>query len=517
MPFISGIKEKYPAELLENRLTIEGNVVASIMKDLVYLDEIRFTSKDFISKDGHFLFSLAKYIRDKGYSVFDEVAVRSTCSESVLEKLDSIGGFDTIQHMIDVIDTKNFDVYVDTFQRENIILRLHREGFALMNETNTKQGKIKLFELFRKMTAEQVLDWYDAKLSEMPTLSSSLILEDEYLDFDDGFLDSCAEGVENGVPFTEFGTNVEGDTINCYPFLSRQINGLIHGGLTIMSGFSSAGKSTWVIAMIMGLIHAGEKCIIITNEEKIKAFKSKFLVWLLARYNRYFDMTKKDLLSGNITDEDRKQIEKARKHFRENYDKCIRIVSIADADINAVKKLVRDAALKDGYSAFFYDTFKIAEGDMDSARSDLAVVRDTRELHKLARKYDMIGICAMQLAERYKGRLFLTAEVLSNSKQTKEQAENMFMMRPMINTIELDPKSKFFCKPFRRVQKGNGKWEDIDYDLDPTKTYRILFVEKARCGENSGDNGKAYVYQFNGNFALFKEVCQCRPVHGEIK
>ena len=516
MPFISGVKDKYPAELLENRLTIEGNVVASIMKDLLLLDEIKITSKDFISKDGHFLFSLAKTIRDKGYTVFDEVAVKSSCSESLYEKLDSIGGFETIQHMIDVIDSQNFNVYIDTFYRENIILRLHREGFSLFVDTDTKQGKMKVYELFRKMTAEQVIDWYDAKLSELPTVSSSLVLEDEYLDFDDEFLESCAEGVENGVPFGDFGTNVEGDTINCYPFLSGQINGLIHGGLSIMSGFSSAGKSTWVIAMIMALVKAGEKCIIITNEEKIKAFKSKMLVWLLARYNRYFDLTKKKLLSGDISDRDRIEINKARKYFRDNYSKCIRIVSIADADINAVKKLVREAALKDGYTAFFYDTFKISEGDMDAARTDLMVVRDTRELHKLARKYDMIGICAMQLGERFKGRLFLTAEVLSNSKQTKEQAENMFMMRPMINSIELDSKSKYFCKPFRAVKK-DGKWIEEDYHLDPTKTYRILFVEKARCGENSGDNGKAYVYQFNGNFALFKEVCQCRPVHGEIK
>lgn len=516
MPFISGVKDKYPAELLENRLTIEGNVVASIMKDLLLLDEIKITSKDFISKDGHFLFSLAKSIRDKGYAVFDEVAVKSSCSEAVYEKLESVGGFETVRHMIDVIDTQNFNVYIDTFYRENIILRLHREGFPLLKDTDTKQGKMKIYELFRKMTAEQVIDWYDAKLSEMPITSTSLVLEDEYLDFDDEFLDSCSEGEENGVPFTDFGDDINGDTINCYPFLSGQINGLIHGGLSIMSGFSSAGKSTWVIAMIMALVKAGEKCIIITNEEKIKAFKSKMLVWLLARYNRYFNLTKKKLLSGDITDEDRVEIHKARKYFRDNYNKCIRIVSIADADMGVVKQLVRDAALKDGFTAFFYDTFKISEGDMDAARTDLMVVRDTRELHKLARKYDMIGICAMQLGERYKGRLFLTAEVLSNSKQTKEQAENMFMMRPMINSIELDSKSKYFCKPFRAVKK-DGKWIEEDYHLDPTKTYRILFVEKARCGENSGDNGKAYVYQFNGNFALFKEVCQCRPVHGEIK
>ena len=46
----------------------------------------------------------------------------------------------------------------------------------------------------------------------------------------------------------------------------------------MMGGFSSTGKSTWLIAVILALLNQGEKIILISNEEEIKKYKIKLLV-----------------------------------------------------------------------------------------------------------------------------------------------------------------------------------------------------------------------------------------------
>ena len=80
--FLTGVEDKYDKRLLEGRLTIEGNVIACIYSDPLILDEIELTRKDFITSDGSFYFQLAKRLRKNGYSVFDEVTILSSTSES---------------------------------------------------------------------------------------------------------------------------------------------------------------------------------------------------------------------------------------------------------------------------------------------------------------------------------------------------------------------------------------------------------------------------------------------------
>ena len=70
--FIPGIVEKYPEELLENRLTTEGNVVGTILGDLTLLDDVVLQSSDFVTKDGRFLFGLCKTLREKHYTLIEE-------------------------------------------------------------------------------------------------------------------------------------------------------------------------------------------------------------------------------------------------------------------------------------------------------------------------------------------------------------------------------------------------------------------------------------------------------------
>lgn len=462
-----------------------------------------------------FYFSLAKQLRKQGYTVFDEVSILSSISENILEAFQERGGFESIKNLTSIVNDKNADIYIDNLYRENIILRLYGDGFNLFTEVDWDGKKKRPLDIFRKMSSENITDWYEAKICDYEKGKSSAVLEEEMLDFDDEFIESCELGEENGTPFEIAGTDVNGEDINCYPFLSRQISGLIHGTMSMIGGFSSAGKSTWLIGLIMGLLSSDEKVIIISNEENIKKYKIKFMIWLLAKRNRFYGLTKKKMMAGSLSVEDKKQLKYVQKYWRDNYKNKLKLVTINDSDFRIAKKKIREAAIKWGASAFVVDTFKIQMSDMENARQDLALVRDSRDLQKLAAKYDMIGLAAVQLAERERARLFLDSSVLSNSKQIKEILENLFLMRPVFSE-ELDPQSKRYCRPFQ-YKKVNDKWVEEEYTPDISATWRMLFVEKNRNGNNTSDTGIAYLLKFAGDFAVFRETAMCRPRHGKLE
>ena len=482
---------------------------------MLLLDDLDLKKEDFITNDGRFYFGMLTQLRKKGFYSLDEVTILSNMNDEVIERYEACGGWESIQHQIDIINDKNFDTYIDILYRENIMLHMVDDGIDLLHAVDVNGKKVVLLKLFRKMDADSVQDWWDARITSYGTGYSSKVLEEEEIDFDDEFIDNCKEGLENGVPFDIAGYDINGEEMNCFPFLSRQINGILEGTTTMMGGYSSAGKSTWWITVLMALLHYDRKILIISNEENIKKFKIKFMVWLLGKRNRYFKLTKKKMTSGDISTESRKQLTDVQKYWRENYKGKVKFITIADADMSLVKKKIRENVLRYGYDTVLYDTFKIQGGDISSARQDLSLVRDSRELDKLAKKYNIIMLASVQLAEYTKGKLFLDASILSNAKQIKEQLENLFLMRT-VYTEELDEKSKYYCHPFR-LKKVNDKWIEEEYKPDTSAVWRMVFTEKCRTGANSSDNGCAYLLKYDGDHCIFRETCQCRPKHGEIK
>lgn len=486
-----------------------------MFKDMLLLDDLELKKEDFITNDGRFYFGLLTQLRKKGFYSLDEITILSNMNDEVIERYEACGGWESIQHQIDIINDKNFDTYIDILYRENIMLHMYDDGIDLLHTVDVNGKKVVLLKLFRKMDADSVQDWWDARIASYGTGYSSKILEEEEIDFDDEFIDNCEEGLENGVPFDIAGYDVNGEEINCFPFLTRQTMGLLEGTLTMLAGFSSAGKSTWFVTVIMALLFHGRKVLIISNEERVKKFKAKFMVWLLGKRNRYFKLSKSKFLSGDINEESRKQLADVQKFWRENYKGKLKFISIADADMSVVKKKIRENALRYGYDTVLYDTFKIQEKDFSGQRQDLALVRDSRELDKIGKKYNLIMLASVQLAEYMRGKLFLDSSVLSNSKQIKEILEGLFLMRTVYDE-ELDEKSKYYCHPFR-LKKVDDKWIEEEYKPDRNAVWRILFVEKTRNGRNSSDTGVAYLLKYDGDHCIFREVAQCRPKHGEIR
>lgn len=512
--FISGAYEKFGDQILDGRISVEGNLIACLSKDITLFDDCSLNSNQFLSKDGRFYFGLLNDLRKKGFNNIDEITILSNSKKEVIDVFKEKGGFEELSNMMSIVSLDNFETYLDIFYRENLICDLYEDGFPLLKEVTVKNKKIILLKLLRKMKSSQVIDYFDSRLSSYNLGENSEIIEEEDVFFDDNWINKKEEAEDLGVSYGSCGIDKNGDEINGFKFLSNQTMGFHKGTLSMIGGFSSVGKSTLTITMIMALLSQGEKFIIVSNEERVSKLKDKIIMWLLARYNRYFSLTRNKLNSGELNDRDKKEIAIAMKYWNENFKGKLKYVSISSNDISLIKKKIRKAHLKEGFTGFLLDTFKLNDDSFSGERQDLSLVRDSRELHNLANKYNLIGICTCQCGERFKGTLTMNANVLAGSKQVKEVVEQLFLCRSVYQE-ELNPNSKFFLNPFQH-KLVNGKWEEEKYVIDPEKIYIVLFVEKNRNGLDTPNSGISYLFEFQGQYSVFKEVAKCRVVHGII-
>lgn len=506
----------YPDAFLEGRIKIEESVIGCIYQDPLRIDDTKkvLNPDSFLSRECKSFFNVCSKVRAKGFSTIDTNSIYSVLDSKTISIFERIEGFKKLKNFAKGVNLANWDIILDDLVRENTFCHLYDMNIDCSLPIKWNGEEIIPLDVFRDQRTEDLLAFWDAKLTEIPTATSSKVVEKGSIEFDDEWLASLQEGIENGDPFEKSFQREDGSFVECYPMLSKSISGLLPGTTTMLGAYSSVGKSTWWVGVIMALLASGKKVLVISNEEPMSKLKQKVFVWISKNIFDY-DLTKKHLIAGQFTEEDRKVLNDVRRFWNQKeLSQNLLYIFMNDPDIGLITKNIREYALKEGIDAVLYDTFKIQASDMNAKRQDLALVRDSRTLDVLAKKYRLIMMCSVQLAEHMRGKLWLDSSCLSNSKQIKEQLENLFLIRNAYEE-EIDGSSKYHLRPFKR-ELVDGIWESTEIQLDPSKTYKVLFIEKSRSGANSSDSGTAILLEFDGDHATFKEVCRCRPKHGSI-
>ena len=293
--------------------------------------------------------------------------------------------------------------------------------------------------------------------------------------------------------------------------MSSNILGLKRGTLSAFSGHSGTGKSTYMVGIIMSLIERGEKVLIVNNEMGAKDIKTLFLVWLLSRYFNYWKLPKRKIMSGIFTEEDMLMIKRARELWKEKYASKVRVVTLSDADSPLTCQIIKKYILREGFTTFVVDTFKLDVSDNKNDAFWMKLIVDSRNLEAITKRYNIIGIITIQLAANSLNRLWMDSNCLSNSKGVKEILSNLIMMRKVFPE-ELTEGSPYYIHPFRSKQdEKTGEWIEEPYTADPTNVWRIMFIDKSRSGADSSDTGVAYLVRYNGDFCSFYETAKCRP------
>lgn len=512
--FVKGVESRFPKEILKDSIMIEGNVCACLLQNLTYFDDCGLDSKSFLTSDGKFLFGLGRMLRDKSYVNCDEVSVLSNISENEAFKnrFEEIG-WKSIQNMMDCVDIRNWDAYLDALNKRNIMCQLSQSGYNLIDPILLKNAKrIEPYKLFEKYTANEVLDFYENKISTLAiNTNSTAIVEQGYIEFDDAFIEHLQNSEEIGVSIGDMGTDVTGKTISTFKFMDNEILGLKNGTLSCLAAHSGTGKTTACATFLYSLIAKNQKIVIVSNEAQLNDMKLCFLELTLTRCLNYWKLPKKKLISGlNFTDEDRKKIKEAQQFWKERYAKSIKMVVLSDMKINLVCNIIKKHILAGGCTAFLVDTFKLSGSSDDSSDQFwLQLVNDSRRLASLALQYQAIGLLTMQLALSTVNRCWLSADCLSNSKGCKEIFSNLIMMRKLAD-CELDPTSPYFVHPFRSKQKDDGTWYEEPYEPNRAKVFRYVAIDKSRRGPDTNDTGVGYLWRMDGDFCGFYETCKCR-------
>lgn len=515
--FLSGTYEKYPEMLLKNRIQIEGNVIGVLWADPMLISDYNLKANEFVTRDGRFFYSIAKTLREEHHlNEFDEAAVMTHLKPELIERLNERGGYSSIRNIMDVSNTKNAPIYIDALNKANLFMKLYASGFPVTSEIDDGKGnKVIPVEHCKNFDCQGVSDWFDAllvKLSKDDVCNSKVIMEKSDFTITTESLDNLKQGQLVGTGFGYIGdNNVNGDPIRVFPWLDSEVCSLRHKTTTALCGYSSTGKSMLLCEIILALVSNGEKVCIISNEMDDVPYMLNFLSFLAYRKFRYPYLTRTKLQTGDLSDEDNEMLEKVRVYFNENFAKEIVFYQITDSDIQLVKRKLKHAVLELGCTVFWYDTMKADISDYNKDQpSYLSLIRDSREIDAMAKKYDLIAIVSLQISSATKGRAWIDEGTISQSKQIIEVMENCWMLRNCYGDQELKPDGRYYLNPFQRKKK-DGKWIKEPYPIDPNANYKVLFITKNRAGSNSESTGECLLLKADTHISTFHEEAWCTP------
>lgn len=479
----------YPEKLVQTRDIVECNLIFALYKDTSLYNDYKIKldeeDGDIRTVDGMFYYSLGLQMYKLGFQNFDNTSIYTFIQDNPVLKdgFESRGGYKTIEEIKSIINVENIEAYYDELVKNNMLLRLYEKGFDV----------IKDLDKFKKMTSEEVYDWFEYHLNNI-SINSGNNIKIETLEIDDDFIKECNSGESKGIDY--------GKVCHILNYLTL---GLPLGDLYLLGGHSGIGKSSFVFGnIILPVADNGVKCCIISNEQKSKDFKTMLLSTVLVKELKYYDLTRKKIKLGNFTPEQLEMINKAKEIIKQKYG-SIKFAKLFDYNMAKVKKIIKKLA-KQGYQLFLYDTFKsesLVDGDWKQ------IVEDSKQLFQIASKENVCIIPTYQLALHTLNKRYLDASCLSNAKQIKEVCSEMVYLRPIWEDEHSG--EKYDIKPFNWKKDSSGKYTKIKelFSIDKDKKYLIAFLDKSRADET----GQTILYEFNGRYNVWREKGLCTVIH----
>lgn len=520
--------------LLQNRGDIEGLVISCLLQDMSLIADIPLTDKDFKFPKNKFFFSLVREL-SKRYKEIDEVTTAAFVgtSPSLKESYKKNGGWESIQNAIRLGNVKNFDKYTDDLEKSNLLFRLEERGFNIEKEINVEGNLVKPIDLFPSMTANQVYNFYEMLLADtsINSLGDEIVLEDlhftdkEIYNLNNQILDNSAsygitlrwkddDGVERYIP--------------SFKMLDSKTNGYSHSnGVHIIGGHSGTGKTTIITNIAMGLVESGCKCLIVSNEQQSLYFKSILLVYVCHQVYKCYSIDRQKIAKCDLTEEEKSVFMKANEFIKNKYKDNLKFISVNEFNVEKICKVAKKLNLAEEYDTLILDTFKPEQANSGNSHGEMN--ENARELDKFGRQMGMRVILPSQCRTSNEGKVsYMTSAELASSKQIKEVAASIILVRKVIDD-ELDPsKERLFLKPYkwgvnRSTGRAEKKYLDIidssksedksrEFDnnvIDRNKHHILVFLNKNRSGEDD----LVWIYEIDGRSGKVSEKANCDHVY----
>lgn len=466
-----------PNELLEKRNIIECNFVFSLYKNMDEIGNYKnvVNGEDIFTTDGMFYYKLITDMNKAGYSVADHISIVEYLEDKITmkNKFEEYGGYKTIQDITSLISESNLEPYYDELVKNNLLIRLYKAGFPVMN----KIGK------FKEMSSEEVYDYYEFQLSNISVDKIEKIK-----------VDDLSSGYDEWIERANSAKNV-GFKIGS-KLLDYQMAGIHKGCLTLYLGGIGQGKSSSSVSLfLLPAIETGNDVTILCNEQTADEYRSMIIsAVLFGKVGNVKGMNRMSITLGNFDDYKKNKLKEAAQWIEKQPGK-IKFVELADYNAINVKKIITKQS-KLGCSYFFFDVLKNMNDASDKAWAELSDV--AKMLSILAKNLDVAIIASAQLASDSMNRKYLDLTAVGKSRAISECATAVLGFRPIMNN-EIDK-----IKPWQWKKNPDGSDSKIkvEYDLKPENHYILMFVMKNRWGNVNPQ----IVLEFNQSFNTIKDI-----------
>lgn len=508
--------------LLKNREMLEKVCLGAFLKNLSFYREYKVSIKDFGYEDIVFFFSLGRAMSEK-YQELDESTVLSFVSNSkkTLKEYERFGGWETVKEVMGLSNVNNIDAYIDELAKNNLLMNLAENGFNVTGEILYNGKTIDLQERFNDMSARQVELFYEGLLSKssVESICESVKWENIILTKEDR--EKLKEGEHAGVPYdimfsyTEKEVGLSNDEtekfIYSLPTLSRITNGLHNGGgNTQILAHSNVGKSSITFFnFLLPLIFRGERAVCVLNEQDRLYFSCMLYSFIASNVFKYYKLTRQKIKNGSFTEDEEKLMDKINDFLlRRGFFDNLEFVVMEEFNVDEIMRICKPKICHQGVTAILIDTFKAEDSSANNYTG--MMTEAVKKLDAYGNKLQVKILLTQQLTSGTEMQnAYLTSSEISECKSVKTVSDILFLMRKVVNELELDKDNKeYFLKPYKLINEM-GKWKKryITFSDDEIKNnyYRLIFVNKNRHG--TADD--IILVRFDGLTGRFIEIGQC--------
>ena len=513
---------------MEERIATESLILGCIYQDLTLIADINLKPSDFSNPRVAFYYELAGNLV-KNIKNLSELAVESyITSNGLSSKYEQYGGYESITNLQKLGDKSDFMAYVDDLKKHILVENLkEKRGFDVYKEVTYNGTKLVPADLLPISTAYDFHNFIQLIFNDIEVELDRKDLNYENLSFTLEELKEKLEGkITDSSRFDVF-LDWEDDEGNYkymknFKLLDETLGGIqIANGTHIVGATSGTGKTTFCLNLALSLITTSdENILIISNEQQSLYYKNLLMSMICQVVFKQYSLTRKKITRNQFTDEEKKVLIKANKFISEKFDKKLRFLSVPTFNSESICAIIKREKLKNNVGFIILDTFKF-EGGSASSSNNIAIelVETSRAIDHIATEYKVGVITPVQLLVSQDKVSYLTSSALSNSKQIKETANSVLLMR-RVRPFELDKDdSKHFLKPFRWEKQSNGyvkkymriidssnnladKNKRFDKDvIDKSQQHILLRIDKNRNGESD----IMILFEIDGASGLLRE------------
>lgn len=471
-----------------------------------YYPEERITRQMFQNKVWGFYFGLGRAMYNNKILLFDDISIMKAVEDlNVQKKFDEYGAFETVSEIMEEVEGRedNLESYYRNVKKYSLLNDLYH---LLGDKVYQDNDKYK----YKKMTGEDISTYWNDKLNMISMINDSPIEEYDLLDGLKELIEEMDTAPDIGMPLYNS------------PKLTDVFNGWGYGTITLLSGFSGNGKTSFAIEKILlSCVQEQEKLVIMANEMSLKDFRKMLLVSVMGSaefYELHKDtvegggFNRKNINRGNFTDEEKDRLYKAVDWITEHVKGktgLIKFVPLEQYTIDNVDRTMRYYNAR-GYRRMLLDTAKPTEGQGGKQRWEI-FIQDFERLYKIVRPegggLNIALFCTIQAADEALKSRYLDERCIADGRKIKNVCDTVFHMRPVWDDEYEDEDKKLDVYYYKPSTKGDGtKYIKQKVILKKGIIYYLVFTSKNRRGQSNLTGLDVLVYAVNFNTNRWTEV-----------